>query len=341
MSTPPKVGTLIINLGTPRSAEVDDVRVYLKQFLNDPRVLDINPVVRWFLLTFIILRSRPAESAHAYKTIWTDQGSPLMVHSEALVELLRARMPDRIFALGMRYGEPSIESALDALAAAQVDKVVVAPLYPHYASSSTGTALEVVYKRAAELWNVPSIQVLPPFYDAPGFLASWVAVCQRAFAAFEPDHVLFSYHGLPERHVQKSDPTGRHCLAAEGCCDAIVDANRHCYRAQCYATTRALLPLLGLKAEGISVTFQSRLGKDPWIKPYTDEALPELARRGVKRLSVVCPAFVADCLETLEEIGMRAKADFVAAGGEDLQLVPSLNAEPVWADALVELLRAL
>jgi ferrochelatase len=334
-----KVGVLVINLGTPDSTEVEDVRRYLRQFLSDPRVLDINPLLRWFLLNFIILRRRPAESAHAYKSIWMEEGSPLLVYSHALVEELRLRMPDRVIALGMRYGNPSIESALDELARAQVDRVIVAPLYPQYAASSTGTALEVVYEHVAKGWNVPSVQVLSPFYEHEGFIDAWASVCRRAFDDFNPDHVLLSYHGLPERHVQKSDPTGQHCLQ-EGCCDAIVDANRHCYKAHCYATTRALCASLGLEGD-FSVAFQSRLLKDPWVQPFTDERLVELAKSGSKRLAVVCPSFVADCLETLEEIGIRAKEDFQAAGGEDLRLVPSLNVEEVWVAHLTRMLEEL
>lgn len=336
-----KVGILVVNLGTPDSTQTADVRRYLKEFLSDPRVLDMNPIARWLLLTFVILRSRPAESGHAYKTIWTDRGSPLLLHSQDLVEALKQKLPDREIVLAMRYGNPSIEAGLDALAKAQIDRLVVAPLYPHYASSSTGTVLDMVYKLSAERWNVPNIQVLTPFYDEPGFIEAWAAICKATFESFEPDHILFSYHGLPERHVQKSDPTGQHCLASKGCCDVIVHANRHCYRAQCYATTRALTPHLGLDDTNHTVAFQSRLGKDPWIQPYTDLVLTELASRGVKRLAVVCPAFVADCLETLEEIGIRAKEDFIAAGGDDLVLVPSLNAEPLWVDALTDMLRSL
>ncbi len=334
-----KTGILLVNLGTPDSTAVADVRTYLREFLNDPRVLDINPVVRWFLLNLIILRTRPAASAEAYKKVWTQRGSPLLCHSEDLLEKVHEHFPDVTFALGMRYGNPSMASAMDKLHAAQVDRVIIVPLYPQYASSSTGTALEMAYKLASERWNVPNIQVLPPFYREPAFLDAWGAIFKRYTAEFKPDYVLFSYHGLPVRHVVKSDPTGKHCQKRNDCCDKICHANTHCYRAQCYETTRLLIDRFGLTPDNHSVSFQSRLGKDPWITPYTDVVLEELAHKGIKRLAVICPAFVADCLETLEEIAMEGKEEFVAAGGEDLLLVPSLNSEPEWVDALAAMLR--
>jgi ferrochelatase len=219
----------------------------------------------------------------------------------------------------------------------------VVPLYPQYAASSTGSTVEKVYKAAAGLWNTPYIQVVPPFYDHPAFLAAFAAVGETSLDAAPPDHVLFSFHGLPERHVVASaDPAV--CLASTDCCEQLVDGNRNCYRAQCFATARGLADALGLgDAHGIderwSISFQSRLGRTPWIKPYTDEVIPALAQRGVRKLAVFCPAFVADCLETIEEIGIRAKRDFIAAGGESLELVPSLNTHPSWVAAVEQLVR--
>jgi ferrochelatase len=268
------------------------------------------------------------------------EGSPLLVHSVALTERLRARLPGVPIELGMRYGRPSLTEALRRLRAQGCDRLVVAPLYPQYASSSTGSTLERVYAEAARLWNVPSLVALPAFYDAAPFLDAFAAVARPHIEGFRADHVVFSFHGLPERQVKRSDETGRHCLASPSCCDAIVDANRNCYRAQSFATARGLAARLGLAAGGWSVTFQSRLGRTPWIAPYTDIVLPQLAKNGVRRVAVMCPAFVADCLETLEEIGLRARADFRAAGGDDLLLVPSLNAEPVWVEALARLIAA-
>ncbi len=349
MSTPEKVGVLLVNLGTPNNPSVPAVRTYLDQFLNDPRVLDIPPLLRWFLLTFVILRSRPAESAHAYEKVWDERGSPLLYHSVDLQAGLEQRLADRHFALGMRYGTPSIESAFRQLMDAPVDRIVVVPLYPQEASSSTGTALEEVYRLAAAEWKVPSVQVVPPFFADEAFVAAWATVFSEATDAFQPDHVLFSYHGLPERHILKGDPKhtgdftkGRgHCLASDTCCDTFGDANRHCYRAQCYATTRALTAAFGVEPGGYTVSFQSRLGKDPWVQPFTDQVIPKLAAAGHKRLAVLCPAFVADCLETIEEIGMTAHDQFLEAGGEAFKLVPCLNAHPAWADALAKIIGRL
>jgi ferrochelatase len=239
----------------------------------------------------------------------------------------------------MRYGNPSIAAAFDRLRAAAVDRIVVLPLFPQYASSSTGTGVARVMELASADWNVPWLDVVPPFYDEPMFLDAFTAVARPKLAEARPDHVLFSFHGLPERHVQKSDKTAAHCLRSAGCCATIGEANRNCYRAQCFATARALTARLGLADDGYTVCFQSRLGKTPWIEPHTDHLIDELARAGKKRLAVLCPAFVADCLETIEEIGMRAREQFRAAGGEELTLVPSLNATSPWIDAVVELAR--
>ncbi len=333
---------LLANLGTPDSPGVSDVRRYLREFLSDPRVIDIHPVGRWMLLNLIILPFRPAKSARAYRSIWGDaeHGSPLLFHSRGLTDgVAKALGPDYVVELGMRYGAPSIPSALARLRAANPTKIVIAPLFPQYSSAASGSALDRVYEILGQEWNVPSIDTLEPFYDDPGFIAAFTDVARRHLDAFRPDFVLFSYHGLPERQVRKSDPTGQHCLASAGCCDKIVSANHYCYRAHCFATTRALCAGLGLAPDQFSVSFQSRLGRTPWIHPYTDQVLPELAKAGKKRLAVMCPAFVADCLETVEEIGIRAKEQWRSLGGEELLLVPSLNAEPSWIDAVARMVR--
>jgi ferrochelatase len=331
---------LLLNLGTPDSPSVADVRRYLREFLSDPRVIDINPVGRWLLLNLIILPFRPAKSARAYQSIWGD-GSPLLTHSLALTEgVRRAVGPGYLVELGMRYGEPSIPAAVARLLAAEPRKLVVLPLFPQYSSAANGSAVERVYQVTGTAWNVPPLETLGPFYDHPGFIDAFVEVAGKHLDPFRPDFVLFSYHGLPERHVRKSDPSGRHCLASPTCCDAIVTANRYCYRAHCFATTRALAARLGLAADRHSVSFQSRLGRTPWLHPYTDLVLPELARAGKKRLAVMCPAFVADCLETVEEIGIRARDQWRSLGGEELLLVPSLNAEPRWIEAVARMVRS-
>ncbi len=331
-------GLLVVNLGTPDSTDVGDVRRYLREFLSDPRVIDMNPIGRWLLLNLIILPRRPKESAHAYRQIWTERGSPLLFHGEDLVELLRQQFMDTPIELAMRYQNPSIARGMKALQDAGVDRVVILPLFPHQSSAAWGSAVERCFQIAAKLWDVPALHVVPPFFDHPGFIDSFAAIAKRHLSDFDADLVMMSYHGLPERHVTRGEVGGSACLQTPGCCDALTATNRNCYRAQCYQTSRLLADAIGLKEDQWEVAFQSRLGRDPWIKPYTDHRLIDLAGAGIRRLAVMSPAFVADCLETIEELGIRAKEDFVAAGGEDLLLIPSLNAEPVWVSALTELL---
>ena len=335
-------GVLLINLGTPDAPETGPVRRYLREFLSDPRVLDIGPVGRAALLYGVILPFRPQKSAEAYRKIWMKEGSPLLVYGNALRDRLQDALgPGWAVELGMRYQSPSLRSAIEKLRARGAREVSVVPLYPQYASSSTGSSLEEMYRLVGEAWNVEALRVLPPFYDRPAFLDAFADVGRPVLEQARPDHVLFSFHGLPERQVKKSDPTGAHCLASAECCDVQVSANRWCYRAQCFFTARALGQRLGLEQGKWTVTFQSRLGRTPWIRPYTDIVIPELAGKGVKRLVVFSPAFVADCLETLEEIGIRAKDQFLACGGEALTLVPSLNAHPSWVRGLTRMLREL
>jgi ferrochelatase len=239
----------------------------------------------------------------------------------------------------MRYGAPSIERAVARLADADVERIIVVPLFPQYASASTGSALEAVYCAAAERWNVPPLDVLPSFYAEPGYITALAAVARELPEEQLPDHVLISFHGLPERQIRKSDLSGVHCFASESCCDAIGPANRFCYRAQCAATARALAKALGLGREHWTLSFQSRLGRTPWIQPYTDEVLPQLHERGFRRLAVICPSFVSDCLETIEEIGIRAREQWLALGGEELALIPCVNAHPAWVDVLAGWIR--
>jgi ferrochelatase len=328
---------LLINLGTPDAPTTPAVRRYLAEFLSDPRVIDIHPVGRALLLHGVILRTRPSKSAHAYQSIWDEKrGSPLLAYGKELAEGVAARLGDGWkVELAMRYGNPSIASALDTLQSAAVDRIVVLPLYPQYAASSTATSVARVMELASAGWDTVAIDVVPAFHADPGFLAAWKAVAAPALADARPDHVLISFHGLPERQIHRSDPSGSHCLSRETCCDALGPANHRCYRAQCYATARALAASLALGE--YTVCFQSRLGRTPWIQPFTDVVLDELAKQGKKRLAVLCPAFVADCLETLEEIGIRARDQWKAAGGEDLVLVPSLNAAPAWIDAVAKI----
>jgi ferrochelatase len=324
-------GLLLINLGTPDAPTTSAVRRYLHEFLSDPRVVDINAIGRALLLHLVILRFRPSKSAHAYRSIWdAKRGSPLLFHSEDLAAGVQQRLGAAWqVELAMRYGNPSIAAALERLRG--VDRIVALPLFPQYAASSTATAVARVMELAAAGWDVPAIDVVPAFFDDPGFVAAWEAVARPALTAANADHVLFSFHGLPVRQIHKSDRLDR-CLRSETCCDT---PHPSCYRNQCYATARALAARLGIT--DYTVCFQSRLGRTPWIEPHTDATIDRLARAGTKRLAVMCPAFVADCLETLEEIGIRAREQFKAAGGEELVLVPSLNATPAWIEAVAQI----
>ncbi|QDV05586.1 Ferrochelatase [Planctomycetes bacterium Poly30] len=332
-------GVLLINLGTPDAPETPEVRRYLRQFLSDPRVLDINPVGRAALLNLIILPTRPAKSAEAYREVWTDMGSPLLFHGEALAKEIAQHIPEAVVVLAMRYGNPSIAAGLAQLQKAGCDEIVVFPLFPQYASSSTGSAVEAIYAEASKLWNTPFLRIVPPFYDDPEFIESFAEVARPVLDEMQPDHVLFSYHGLPERHVTKSDATGQHCLKTPDCCESIGFANRQCYGAHCHATTAAIQSALELNPTHVSAAYQSRLGRTPWLRPYTDFEVVELAKRGVKKLAVFCPSFVADCLETIEEIGIRAEEDFKKAGGEELRLIPSLNSSERWVRGATKIVR--
>lgn len=342
-----KRGVLLVNVGTPDSPRTPEVRRYLRQFLSDPRVIDIPALPRALLLYGVILPFRPQKSAKAYQKVWRQEGSPLLYFSQqqraALQEAFASSgSAETVVELGMRYGNPSIERALNALRQANVDHITIVPMYPQYASASTGSALDEVL-RVFKTWPaVPAYNVVPPFYDSAGFIDSFVELAAAHLRGFSPDHLVLSYHGLPERQVQATDDTQAHCLKSENCCAAIVTANRNCYRAQCFATSRALVSKLGETFPGLShtTTFQSRLGRTPWIKPYTDLVLPELVKQGKKRIAVMCPSFVADCLETLEEVAMRAREDFIAAGGEDFLFIPSLNAHPRWTQTLHEMASA-
>jgi len=341
MQTNQTWGLLLLNLGTPDSPETPDVRRYLDEFLSDPRVLDIAPLVRKILLKAVILPRRPKESGAAYRKVWTERGSPLLWHTDDLTAKVRNALgPGVKVEYAMRYQNPSISSVLDRFRSAGVDRIAVFPLFPQYSSAANGSAIEKVMVEAGAQWNIPSMHFVEEFYAHPAFIRAFTEVARPVLDDFRPDHVLLSYHGLPERHVEKSDDlAGAHCLKKPSCCDTICYANRFCYRAQCFATTRALATSLALPDDTYTVSFQSRLGRDPWIKPYTDEVVEALAKSGTKRLAVMCPAFVADCLETIEEIGMEARESFIEAGGEDLILVPSLNSSDVWADAVVEIAR--
>ncbi|HMN69094.1 MAG TPA: ferrochelatase [Bdellovibrionales bacterium] len=316
-------GLLLVNLGSPDAPEAKSVARYLREFLNDPYVIDLKTPWRQMLVHLVIAPFRAKKSAHAYRQVWRDEGSPLIHFSREFADKAGERLKDR-FAVrwAMRYGRPSIK---DVLKDWDIDELVLVPMYPQYAESSSRTAIEAV-KSALD----PKIElkVIEDFFADPEFIRAETTVIQRELDRVKPDLLLLSFHGLPEHHLTKLHPA--HCLKRANCCDEITDRNRYCYRAQCFATMRSLKQNLIFAPEKISISFQSRLGRRPWIKPYTDFEISKSAANGVRKLAVACPSFVADCLETLEEVEMRLSEQFIKEGGESLTLIPSLNAEPEW-----------
>jgi ferrochelatase len=337
-STRERVGLLLVNLGTPDAPRPREVRRYLREFLSDPRVLDVSALRRLLLLELVILPRRTRASAAAYRKIWTAEGSPLLVHGRALAAKLQARLGDGVrVELAMRYGQPSIESALDRLEAAGASRIVLFPLYAHYSAAATGSSIERVYRLAGARWNTPYVHVVPPFYDHPAYLDARAASVRPFLAERTPERVFMSFHGLPERHLRRGDrggDGGPRCLARADCCAEIHAVNRDCYRAQCFAAAHALARRLAIDEGRVIVCFQSRLGRTPWLRPYTDEALAAEARRGA-RDALVVPSFVADCLETLEELALRGVETWRAHGGESLRIVPALNADDRFVEAVI------
>ena len=328
-------GVLLVNLGSPASPTVPDVRRYLREFLMDGRVLDVSWLLRFCIVHFAILPSRPKLSAHAYQSIWTPGGSPLIVTSHNV----RAKLQQRVnvpVELAMRYQSPSVRAALQDLAQKGVNHLLLIPLFPHYAMSSYETAVVRVREVAAKIAPAMELHVQPPYFDHPDYIAALVG-SSRDFLAQGYDHLLFSFHGVPERQIRKSDPTKCHCLESLACCENSSPAHATCYRAQCFKTVAAFTTAAAVPKVKYSISFQSRLGRTPWLKPYTDLELPLLPARGIKKLLVICTAFVSDCLETLEEIGLRGRQSFLDAGGSDFALVPCLNEHPLWIEALVKM----
>jgi protoporphyrin/coproporphyrin ferrochelatase len=325
---------LLVNLGSPDSPAVPDVRRYLRQFLMDPRVLDAPWPIRFFVVYACILPFRPRQSAEAYHQIWQPDGSPLVSISRKVQSALQSRLPVPV-ELAMRYQNPSIEHAVDSLAARNVKDLLLIPLFPHYAMSSFETAVEAV--RSAIQRRAPQMRltVQPPYYERPDYIQALVHSAAPDLEDY--DHLLFSFHGIPERHLRISDPTRQHCLKAPDCCRRESPALATCYRAQCFRTVDAFTRTAGIR--NFSISFQSRLGRDPWLKPYTDQELVRFAQNGVRRLRVICPAFVSDCLETIEEIGMRGRESFLEAGGTDFKLIPCLNTHPLWIQSLESMSR--
>ena len=332
-------GWLLINLGSPEKPTIRHVRRYLREFLMDRHVIDLHWGLRAPLVHGLIAPTRAPKSARAYQAIWTEQGSPLIHHSLELLSKMENRLAPEPVELAMRYGRPSVEGALARLKKTGVDRVNVIPLYPQFAKSSTWTAVEAVARAKRRLRARFRLRFLHDFFDQPEWIEALSENIRRENQGFEADHLLLSYHGLPEHHIRQLDPSNSHCLVHANCCNTVSKETRSCYRSQCFATSRALVDRLGWPSGRFEVSFQSRLGRRPWIKPYSDHVVVELAKGGKKRLLVTCPSFVADCLETLEEVAIRLRHDFVQAGGEDLRLVPAVNASDEWARLFTQMLR--
>ncbi|WP_067518710.1 ferrochelatase [Endozoicomonas ascidiicola] len=328
-----KRGILLVNLGSPNSTSVEDVRSYLDEFLMDKHVIDLPWLIRRALLSLFILPTRPAKSAEAYQAIWTDAGSPLIVNSEKSAELLRQKTTHPV-ELAMRYGKPDMSAALQKLAnEPDIEEILLFPLYPHYAMSSVKTVIERAQSLVKELNITIPLNVHPVFYDHDEYIDALVTSA-APWLETDYDHLVFSYHGVPERHILKDDPTGSHCLKDKSCCQKTSVAHKTCYRHQVYQTTDAFVKKAGIPVDKFSVGFQSRLGRAKWLEPNTLDVLKQLAEQGAKRVLVICPSFVSDCLETLEEIGIGAKEEFIEAGGESLELIPCLNDHPAWINLL-------
>ena len=332
-----KRGILLMNLGSPASTSVRDVKKYLNEFLMDERVIDIPYFARLLLIKGIIVPFRAPKSAEAYKTIWTKKGSPL-VDTTAQLKLalqLEVNIPVEI---AMRYGNPSVKQGFDNLLKEDpgIQHVTAIPLYPHYAMSSYESAVEhakAIHKKNKYPF---SLEFIAPYYNNIDYINA-LGESMRRYLDVKYDHILFSYHGIPQRHIRKSDITGCHCLKAENCCEIASPAHAFCYRHQCISTTKLVTVKMNIPLNKFSISFQSRLGKG-WLEPFTDMRLEEMPKEGIKNLLIICPAFVSDCLETLEEIAIRGKETFMNAGGESYTMIPCLNVDVLWVKALVEMI---
>jgi ferrochelatase len=329
-----KRAVVLMNLGSPDSTKVADVKRYLNEFLMDERVIDKPFLLRALLVRGIIVPFRAPKSAAAYKSIWTAEGSPLLVISRQLQQALDREIEEPV-TIAMRYGNPSPKMAYDELVQqnGDLEEVILVPLYPHYAMSSYETAVEYAKEQYRKGGYSFKLTTLKPYYNDETYLHA-LSESIKPYLEQEYDQILFSYHGVPERHIKKGDITGRHCLQVANCCDVPSEAHQYCYRHQCWATTKEVVKRLGIPEGKWGFSFQSRLGRDPWLQPYTAKRLEELPGEGVKKLLVVCPAFVSDCLETLEEIAEEGKESYIHAGGEQFTMIPCLNVHPLWIGAL-------
>jgi ferrochelatase len=317
-------GVLMVNLGSPKSTDPKDVKSYLGEFLMDERVIDVPYILRAILVKGIILNTRPKQSAKAYKKIWWDEGSPLIVLSERLQSKID-NFTEVPISLAMRYGQPSMHMGLKELHDKGVDEVLILPLYPQFAMATTETILVLAEQLRDEHFPKMKFTTVPPFYNHPDYVNVLSASIYEKIKDLDYEHLLFSYHGVPERHIRKSD---------DKCCQTPSKAHKFCYRHQCYDTTRLVGEALKLKEGTFSTSFQSRLGFDPWLKPYTDRTIEKLALTGTKNMAIVTPAFVSDCLETLEEIAMEGEEIFHENGGKNFTVIPCLNDREDWVKTL-------
>ena len=328
----PKTGILLVNLGTPDSPSVKDVRIYLREFLNDPRVIDIPAIARFFLVNFIIVPFRTPKSAKIYKELWTEDGSPILFYGISVQKKLQQALGDNFeVELAMRYQNPSLDDVLEGMEKKNYDKIIAVPLFPQYASATTGSIIEKVMKIISKWFIIPEIKIISQFYDDKGFINTIVEQAKK-YNLNDYDHILFSYHGLPIRHVDKVYGDGTLCDEHNCECE-ITNKNKYCYKATCYATTRLLVEKMNIPKEKYTVCFQSRLDKK-WLEPFSDKVVIEQAKKGAKKLLVFSPAFVSDCLETTIEIGKEYQKLFEEHGGEKIQLVESINDHPMWIEAL-------
>lgn len=329
----PEIGVLLVNLGTPASPTRRDIRRFLREFLSDPKVMTMAPALRWTLVNLIIVPFRPKKLVPAYEKIWLHEGSPLLVYSRALLDALTQRLGEGFFVdLAMRYQTPDIRSALRRMQDRGIHKLILLPQFPQYSESATGSVLLKVEEELKKLGNPFDVRTLRDFHDEAGFIEAQAETARAELTRTDWDHVLFSFHGLPESQIRAVPG----CLTDDHCCEVEREEHRRCYRAQCHATSRALARSLRLPADRYTTTFQSRLTREPWIKPYTDIILPELYERGIRRLFVMCPAFTADNLETAEEIDIRLREQWRELGGEAFALAPCVNDSASYAQALTE-----
>ncbi len=328
-------GVLLVNLGSPKNPTPREVKKYLSEFLMDGRVIDIPKFWRTLLVKGIILNFRPKKSAKAYQKIWWKDGSPLIVLSKNLHQKIKKKINNPV-SLAMRYGSPSLQSGIEELVQKGVTEIILVPLYPQFAMATTETI--IVLAEEIKKKYFPQIKITPmgTFYNYPQYIESLSNSIKEYLAKKKWNHLLFSYHGVPERHIRKSDITNSHCKIDGKCCQTNSEAHAFCYRHQCYETTRLVAEYLGLKEGSYSTSFQSRLGNDPWLQPFTDETIDNFAKKGINDMAVVTPAFVSDCLETLEEIGMEAVESYKKNGGQNLHVIPCLNDRNDWVKALSE-----